>query len=147
MVLSYLMTGCITEALLDWNPPLQKTDNFLQCLGIQRGYLCTIRTAEKGFLNLLIPCKESCTGLFRTGEKKMSEMSRTGRESFTDLSRTGGKIGLRSQDVLRKIVWSIQDRWRKMLYPRTKGVKQKCLLYIYLIGSVWTILTTAMFNI
>ena len=62
--------------------------------------MCTIRTAEKGFLNLSIPCKESCTGLFRTGEKKMSEMSRTGRESFTDLSRTGGKIGLRSQDVL-----------------------------------------------
>ena len=33
-----------------------------------------------------------------------------------------------------------------LLYSRTKGVKQKYLLYIYLIGSVQTILTMAMFN-
>ena len=33
-----------------------------------------------------------------------------------------------------------------VLYSRTKGVKQKYLLHIYLIGSVYTILTIATFN-
>ena len=33
-----------------------------------------------------------------------------------------------------------------LLYSRTKGVKQKYLLYIYLIGSVQTILTMTMFD-
>ena len=44
-------------------------------------------------------------------------------------------------------IFILSDTGEKlMLYLRTKGVKQKYLLNIYLIGSVQTILTIAMFN-
>ena len=45
------------------------------------------------------------------------------------------------------VFFGVAAFFKILLYSRTKGVKQKYLLYIYLIGSVWTILTTAMFSI